>query len=207
MALSGAVLLPFAQEDLDLGLPAHEPGQAAASGHVEPGARGGFTHHPEYLDRLRQTFEFTHAQRLKLKIPIHEFVSGGADGDGVRGCDRLDARGDVERVAESHLLPVSTPVIADYHQASMDADTDLQTKVSFFLQSAVQCRDSVHNNQSALHRASRVVFLRLRIPKEHQDAIAEIIGHVAVGMLAHGPTDAVILMHHGVQIFRIQFLR
>jgi hypothetical protein len=51
------------------------------------------------------------------------------------------------------------------------------------LQARIQEPNGLDNAQPGLHRALRIVLMRLRIAKIHQQAIAEVLGNMALEAL------------------------
>jgi len=71
-------------------------------------------------------------------------------------------------------------------------------------QASIELPQGFHHAQASTHGPLRIVFMRLRIAKVDQQAIAQILGNRAVKTLDHCSTGLMVGTHHLPQVFRIE---
>jgi hypothetical protein len=86
----------------------------------------------------------------------------------------------------------------------MDPHSYGQLYALLLLQSVIEHRHSLHHGEPASYRPLCIVFMRLRIAKVDQQAIAQILGNVAVKALDDFSTGLLIGAHHLAVVFRIE---
>ena len=89
----------------------------------------------------------------------------------------------------------------------MQAQADRHTHAVLWHQASVQRCHGVHHGQPGAHRPLGGIFVRLGIAKVDQQAIAQVLRHVAVEGLDRRHRGLLVGAHHGPVVFRIKLLR
>ena len=173
-------------EQRDLVGPAHErrlaPDLQARRGHGE-GARGH-----ERGDGLGLALEVQRLQRV-----VGDRRRGGpagavAHGDAARLPGRLQARGDVDGVADDR---VALPHAAGQHLAGVDADPQLEGDVvEVALELGVDLAHRLLHAEGGANGALGVVLVRHRCPEDGHDVVADVLVDLAaeaLDLLAQAP--------------------
>ena len=174
LAAPGAGLLPGVLQGLELGLPALHRHQALLQQGIEavPGAQ---LPDPVELHRLGNALQVVQAQRFAFQQALHQAMGVGTDGQAVRRRGALHPRADIGGLAQGQLLdPQARPHRADHHRAGVHADAYLDRHAG------AQRADVVQDLQACLHPAQRVVLVRGGVAKVDQDAVAQVLRHIAI---------------------------
>jgi hypothetical protein len=75
---------------------------------------------------------------------------------------------------------------------------------TLWLQAGIELAQGLDHTQPGAHGALGVVFVRLRVAKVDQQAIAEILGDMALKARDHLGTGVLIGTHHLTQLFRVE---
>jgi hypothetical protein len=67
----------------------------------------------------------------------------------------------------------------------MDADADRQADARALRQARIELSHRRHQAQTGPYRPLSVIFMRLRIAKVHQEAIAQLLRNIATKTLNH----------------------
>ena len=86
----------------------------------------------------------------------------------------------------------------------MHAHPDGQPHAPVLLQTGIQRPHGVENAQARPHRPLGVVFVRLGIAKVHQQAVAQVLGDIAVKALDHCGAGLLVGPHHLALVFRVE---
>ena len=98
--------------------------------------------------------------------------------------------------------PIFAPnPIAGDDQTCGDSDPHLQIQINF------DPGYGIDNVQSDPDRALRIVLMRPGIAEIDQNAVAQILGHMALEACHLGGTGFLIAADDGAEIFRVEFLR
>ena len=117
----------------------------------------------------------------------------------------MEAGRDVGRLAQGQLfLPRAASHLTHHHQPGMDAQAHGQVHPSLLRQAGIELAHGLDDAQPGPHRPLGVVFVRLGIAKVDQQAIAEILGDVAVKAVDHLGAGVLVGAHHLAQVFRVQ---
>ena len=105
------------------------------------------------------------------------------------------------------LLPPATADLADDHQPGVDAEPHGQAHPVRLLQARIQRPHGLDHAEPAADGPLDLVFMGLGIAEVHEQAIAEVLGNVAVKALDDLGTSGLIGPHHGAEVFRIEVTR
>ena len=171
-------LIPTAQQQLDLLLPANERGQRARAPRLEPADAGRLAAHLPRLHRLRQPLHLVGTERAAVEHPPHQPPRAGRDHDLARRCRGLQPRRQVWRLADRNTLPcVAGPqLLADDNQPGGDADARLKGHAGSGLQRA----DRVEDGKAGAHGLLGVMLMRCRVAEIDVHAIAQVLGDKSV---------------------------
>ena len=86
----------------------------------------------------------------------------------------------------------------------MDADTDRQPDACVPRQARIELSHSRHQAKTGAYRPLGVIFMRLRIAKVHQEAIAQILRDIAAEALDHRRTGFLVGPHYLPQVLRVE---
>ena len=167
-------LIPTAQQQLHLLLPANERRQRARAPRLEPADAGRLAAHLPRLHRLRQPLHLDGTERAAVEHPPHQPPRAGRDHDLAGRCDGLQPRRQVWRLADRRVLPVCrrlAELIADDNEPGGDADARLKGHVGSGLQRA----DRVEDGKAGAHGPLSVMFMSCRVAEIDEHAIAQIL--------------------------------
>ena len=176
-------LIPTAQQQLDLLLPANERGQRARAPRLEPADAGRLAAHLPRLHRLRQPLHLVGTERAAVEHPPHQPPRAGRDHDLAGRCRGLQPRRQVWRLADRNTLPcVAGPqLLADDNQPGGDADARLKGHVGSGLQRA----DRVEDGKAGAHGLLGVMLMSCRVAEIDVHAIAQVLGDKSVKSRHH----------------------
>jgi hypothetical protein len=86
----------------------------------------------------------------------------------------------------------------------MDTDTDRQADTDIPLKTGSQALQRGQYAETGTHSSLRIVFMRQRITKVHQQPTPQILGDRALKALDDLRTDLVISAHHSAEILRVE---
>ena len=148
-------------------------------------------------------FERVHALVFAHEAPPRQTPRGLADEDLAGRRQRLQARGQVGRIAERQVLAVAASAdIAHHHEAGVDAHAQTQAAHVRHIRHAsharhVQLGHGLHQRQAAVHGTDGGVFLGQRVAEIHQQAIAQVLGHHAAMALQDVHGGLLVGQHDG----------
>ena len=176
-------LIPTAQQQLDLLLPANERGQRARAPRLEPADAGRLAAHLPRLHRLRQSLHLDGTERAAVEHPPHQPPRAGRDHDLAGRCRGLQLRRQVWRLADRNMLPcVAGPqLLADDNQPGGDADARPKGHVGSGLQRA----DRVEDGEAGAHGLLGVMLMSRRVAEIDEHAIAQVLGDKSVKSRHH----------------------
>ena len=193
---AGRHLGPGAGNQCHFVAPADEGHQARRGLGIEAADRIAAAQHTEDLQRPRDPLEGARSQFFQQEAARHQAPGGLADQQGVGRGLGLQTGGDIGRLAKCQLLaPLTAAHATDHHQAGVDADADLRA-----LAQPRQAVLALQQLDAGLHGPHRVVLMRGGIAEIGQDAVAQVLGDVAV-VAAHD-VGAVLLVF-GVELVQI----
>ena len=103
----------------------------------------------------------------------------------------MDASGNVRRFAECKLfVPCWTANLADHDRTGVNADADRE--LLRWIEPRVQRREPVQHLQARVHGSPRVVFVRDGVAEVDEQAVAEVLGDVALEFV-NGLTGGVLI--------------
>jgi hypothetical protein len=148
------------------------------------------------------------AKILAVEETGDEPARRAADHHGIWLGDRLQPRGDVWRLAECESLGRSAFTnLAHDDEPGMNADACLDGRHAIRLPArsiaGSKCRDNV---QAGLHRAARIVLVRLRIAEVDEQSVAEILRDLPFEAVNDRGTGALIVAHDCSPVFGIESL-
>ncbi len=172
--------VPRAQEKPELLLAPDQLQRIAAA--VEPRAgEVALAHDPPGAQRLRQPLQRVRAEVLAGERFADQLARERTDDDRVRLCQCLQPRGHVRGLADDAraLRRSFADDVADDHRTGGDADAHGKRRLQDVVH-RTERGNRLDDRQCAPHGAFRVVLVRLRIAEIHEDAVAEVLGDVAV---------------------------
>ena len=145
------------------------------------------------------------SHRIVLE-PFAKQASGGrTDEHGIRIRQRLQLRGQVQRLADDGFLfgwAFADEIPGD-HDASLDADARTQMDVMRTSGSNFQSRDRLRELQSCAYRALRIILVGTRIAEENHDSITEKPGSESPELFDNRRAGALVGAYDLAQIFRV----
>jgi hypothetical protein len=198
-AIATLRLVPAAQEQVDLLVATDERGAGCAQ-RLEPALHRARTRHLVCLHPISEALRLDAAKIAILEQTAQQTAGGEIDGDraGRRPC--LQTRRQVRRLTD-HTAFLGFPradEIANHDQAGANADSYLERL------NVAQLSNRLDERQSALHRALGVVFVRLRIAKIDEHAIAHVPGDEPAKPADRLCDALVIRSDHRAEIFGIE---
>jgi hypothetical protein len=183
-------------------------GQAARRNDVESGLRPTLVQDPIDLERLGQAFERLRPERLTHKIAVDQVGGSLADHDRIWSRQALESCRHVWRLPQGEmLLPPATANLADHHQPGVDTEPHGQAHPVLLLQARIQRPQGLDHPEPAADGPLDRIFMGLGIAEVYQQAIAEVLGNVAVKALNDLGTGGLIGPHRGAEVFRIELAR
>ena len=201
-------LVPAPLQESHFFVPTYQWCQASRRDDVEPGLRSTLLQDLIDLERLGQAFERLRPERLTHKIAVDQVGGRRADHDRIRGRQALESCRNVRRLPQGELLlPPATADLTDDHQPGVDAEPHGQAHPVLSLQARIQRPQGLDHPEPAADGPLDLVFMGLGIAEVHQQAIAEVLGNVAVKALDDLGTGGLIGPYHGAEVFRIESTR
>ena len=169
---------PALQQQAHLLRAADERRENCRARRFEPARQRCFPQHPPGRHRIGKAFEHMLAAAFVFESASEQAVSRVGNNDGVRLGQCLQACGKVRRFADDQFFArgAATDNVADNNQSRRDADAGLQA-------AAVRRRDPanrIDDGKRRAHGAFGGVFVRLRIAKIGEHAVAEEFGDISV---------------------------
>ena len=162
-------------------VPADQPGLAVPL-RLEAGRRVARPLDGEDLDRAADALQPALAERLHVEVGVDELAGDVADHDRVRLGRLLDPRGEVRHQADDRVPLGDRPVraeVGDHHPPGVDADPDLGGHAEPAVQLGACVLHRHHEVEAGEHGAPGVVLVGLGIAEGGEDAVAEVLHHVA----------------------------
>ena len=168
-------------------------GKSAPRGNVQPGSRPALVQHLVDRHRLRDAPDGVKAEIATVEVARDQPVRRRADHHRVGGGQGLQARGDVRRNADRHVLHTLVGSKGTGHdQAGVDANPNVQVDAVFRLKAAVELLDGLDDPESGTHGPLGVVLVGRRESEVDHDAVAQIVVGVALKAADDGRADAMI---------------
>ena len=199
-----ARLLPALAQERDLLLAADHRRQAGGAQRLEP-ADAARRDHAGQLDRTGEALELVLAQLLAVEQAADQTAGPGADDDAAGLCERLQAGGEVRRLADHRLLlgAAVADQVADHHEPGRDADPGLEPEVG----PRRQRRDRLDQLEAGAHRPLGVALVGLRIAEVGEHAVAHVLGEMALEALDHRGAAALIGGDHRPHVLGVEHRR
>jgi hypothetical protein len=139
---------------------------------------------------------------------VHQPFRGGAQHYGIGRCQSFKASRDVDRFSGGQVLvPSATTHLTHHHWPGMDAKTHRELYPFFLFQARIECRrNGLDNTQTGMQGTLGVVFMRRWPAKVDQQAVSEILGHMAFVLVDDVSGGLLIGADHFTQLFRIELL-
>jgi hypothetical protein len=120
----------------------------------------------------------------------------------------LQAGGEVGRFAECQLfLAGASAHFPHDDEPGVDPQTHGQLHTALLGQAGIQRLHGLHDAQPGPHGPLGIIFMRLRIAKVDQQAIAEILGDMALKAGNHLGTGVLIGPHDLAEVFGVELAR
>ena len=198
-------LRPALPQQRHLRLAAHQRGEASGPGHVQATLRRTLSQHLGDVHWRLQPLEGMGAEIVAGKVPVHQAGGGLTDHHRVGRGQPLETGGQVGRVPQGQVfVPPAAAHLADHHQPGVDADPHRQADARVPQQAGRQRPHRLQNAQAGAHGALRVIFMRLRIAKVDEQAIAQVLGHMPGKALDHGDAGGLVGADHLAEVFGIE---
>ena len=184
--------------------PPHQGRQAVESGDGQATLHPAGAQHVIHLQGRRQVNERVGAQGLAAEIPRGELLRSGRDHQRVGRGQGGEPQRNIGRLPQGQRLVARPhPDIVHHHQARMHAQAHRQRLARRQRRVGRACSESVQQGQPGPDGALGVIFMRHRIAKIHQHAVAQVLRDIAVKPLHHLGTDLVVGMQHLAVLFRV----
>ena len=145
------------------------------------------------------------AQIVAEKIALHELLRRGADGHGIGSRQRLEARRNVRGLAHGELLAAAACAhLTHHHRTRVHPNAHGQSDPMLLFHAGGEGLHRLDHRQAGPHGALRVVFVRQRIAKVDQQAIAQVLRNVPVEALDDRGTGGLVGSHHGAVVLRVE---
>ena len=152
-----------------------------------------------------QPLEGMGAEIVAGKVPLYQAGGGITDHDCVGRGQPLETGGQVGRVPEGQVfVPPAAAHLADHHPPGVDADPHRQADARVPQQAGRQRPHRLQHAQAGAHGALRVIFMRLRIAKVDEQAIAQVLGDMPSKALDHGDAGGLVGADHLAEVFGIE---
>ena len=201
--LAGASRAPVCLERGALCRTADVAGERTA--HLEPRLRAARPGHPPEPQRMREALEVALPQRLAAEVAPDDAPGRIAHGKrpGIRL--RLHASGDVRRVPLGEVLVLRADR-SDHDPPRVHPDAHLEPPPGRPSGAAVARVHLAQDVESAPHGSTGVVLVRAREPEVDDDAVAEVLGDVAVVMGNRVQANALVVGDEVAQVLGIEGL-
>ena len=172
---------PARQQEVEFLVTTNQRGQAAHGGGLEPAARAACLAHAKHCDRLVDSFHAPCPELLEHEEAFDQAARAVPDQHGARLGQRLQAGGDVRRLADHrHLVAelAGADVAGDYESGvDSDAHRDLHPGVADL---SVQRLHRLDDLQAGLDRAPGIVLVGTREAEVDENAVADVVADMAV---------------------------
>jgi hypothetical protein len=158
--------------------------------------------------RLRHALELLHPQGFQGEDAVEQARRHGTQHHRIGGRQALATRRNVGGVAHGKLL-LAYPTADGAHDRNprVQAHADRHTHAVLRHQASVERFHGVHNGQPGVYRPLDSIFVGIRIAKVNEQAIAQILRHVAIKGLDRYHSGLLVGADHGPVVFRIELLR
>ena len=193
-------LRPAARQQIELLAAADQRHLVGCAQLLEAALHALLAQHPPGGDRPVEALERARIDRLVFEQVAGEPPRAGRDQDRVGRGGRLQARGQVRRLADdvAFLRLAAADQFADHHQAGGDADAHLMAALA-----DLERADRLDHRQRGTHRVAGVGLVRFRIAEIDQHAVAHVFGDKAVEAGDHAGRAFVVGGDDVAQVFRI----
>jgi hypothetical protein len=180
LALALPDLLPAFEQQPHLLVASHERSELARV-HVEAAAHACRLEHGVCADRIGDALQHRGSEILRCEDPRDQPQRRSADQHRVRLGRAFEPRRDVRGVAEGKGLALrSAAHLAHDDRAGVDADPRGQPDAVLRLERLVQRAESRQDLASRPDGPLGVVLVRLRVPEVDEQAVAQVLGDVAL---------------------------
>jgi hypothetical protein len=158
--------------------------------------------------RLGHAFQRLEAHFLQCKSPLHQSCRGSTERHGIECRQALEAGSDIGRIAHGELL-LARPAahLPNDRQPCVQSKADRHAYPITWLHMGIEWCHGLDNGQAGMHGAHGSVFVRLWPAKVEQQAIAEVLRHVAIKRLYGRYHSLLVGAHHAAVVFRVELLR
>ena len=164
---------------------------------VQATARRALRQHLIDLQRLREALEEWRAERLAGKEAPEELPGCGTDHQRIGCRNPLQAGRQVGRLAQRQLfLPRTATHLTHHHEPGMAPQAHGQLHPPLLPQAGIELAHGLDHAQPGAHGPLGIVFVCQRIAKVDQQAIAEILGDMALKAGDHLGAGVLIGPHH-----------
>jgi hypothetical protein len=126
------------------------------------------------------------AQGVTSKIPVHQAPGRVTDDQRVWRRQALEPSRHIGRVPQRQLfLSLSCPYSADHDESRVDAQAHGQAYPALLCQAGVELLQGLQHPQPGSHRALGIILVRQGVAEVDEQAIAEILGDMALKVRDH----------------------
>ena len=173
--------------------------------HVQATARCTLGQHLIDLQRLGEALEEWRAERLAGKEAPQELPGRRTDHQRIGRGEPLQAGRQVGRLAQRQLfLPRTAAHLPHHHQPGMDPQAHGELHPPLLPQAGIELAHGLDHAQPGAHGPLGVIFVRQRVAKVDQQAIAEVLRDMPLKAGDHLRTRVLIGPHHLAQLFRVE---
>jgi hypothetical protein len=198
-------LRPALAEHRHFRLPPHQGRKAAGAHHVQPTLRPALPQHTIDLDRRGYTLKALGAKVVTGKKPLDQPIRRGTEHDRIGIGQCLQPRRNVGRVPQSQrFLPAAASDLAYHDQTRVNPHTHGYLDAPFAHQTRIEVAQGVDHAEPGADGALSVVLMRLGIAKVDQQAVAQVLGDIAVKAADHLGARLLIGPDHLPPVFGIE---
>ena len=101
-------------------------------------------------------------------------------------------------------LPGAAAHLPDHDQPGMDPQAHRQLHPTLLRQAGIELAQGLHDPQPGPHRPLRIIFVGQGVAEVDEQAIAQILGDMALKAGDHLGAGLLIGSHHLAQVFRVE---
>src|SRR5262249_3504724 len=157
------------------------------------------------IERLGHTSEEMFTHRFAGKVAFYYAIGGFTHRYRVGCCQSFNARTSVGNLAKCQIFisPCSTH-LPNHDHSSVYTNTYCQSDAFVLFQTDIQGSYRLDDSQPSSYSSLCVIFMRVGIPKVHQQSIAKKLRNVSIKTLDDFRTSSLIRTDHIPILFRVE---
>ena len=147
-------------------------------------------------------------QVFQGKAVLHQPCRHSTNDDRIGRGETFEPRRNVGCFPERQMLvPLTTPHHPHHNGASVDAKPHGELHIVLCRQTGIQGGNGLDNVQTGVYRTPGIVFMGRGVAKIDQQAIAQVLGDMALILLDDLGRGLLVGAHHGAQVFGVELAR